>query len=129
MRAYYIKYCKILSTVIKEARRQHYCRLIAKSDNLIKTTWNIIRYEIGKLYLTEEIPSLLINDEEAKNTDVTADAFNTFLLTITENLNLHQEVKVMPFPRKLSGMKTIPTAETELKYIPSKQQTHHIMIK
>jgi hypothetical protein len=34
MRAYYIKYCKILRRVIKEAKRQRQRqRLIAKSDN------------------------------------------------------------------------------------------------
>jgi hypothetical protein len=33
MRAHYNKYCKILSRVIKEAKRQHCSRLIAKSDN------------------------------------------------------------------------------------------------
>jgi hypothetical protein len=32
MRAYCIKYCKNLRRVTKEARRQHYCRFIAKSD-------------------------------------------------------------------------------------------------
>jgi hypothetical protein len=57
MRAYYIKCCKILSRVVEEAKRQHYHRLIAKSDNHIKATWNIIKYEKGKLYLTEQIPS------------------------------------------------------------------------
>jgi hypothetical protein len=47
MRAYYNKYCKVLSRVIKEAKRQHYCRLIEKSDNYIKSTWYIIKYEAG----------------------------------------------------------------------------------
>jgi hypothetical protein len=45
MWAFYIKYCTILSRVIEEAKRQHYCRLIAKSDNQIKITWNIIKQE------------------------------------------------------------------------------------
>jgi hypothetical protein len=47
------------------------------------------------------------------------DAFNTFFLTITENLNLHQEVgdNVISFlreafPRKFPSIKTIPTTET-----------------
>jgi hypothetical protein len=44
-RAFYIKYCKILNNVIKEAKKQHYSRLIAKQDNKIKTTWNLIRWE------------------------------------------------------------------------------------
>jgi hypothetical protein len=75
-RAYYIKYCKILSRVINGAKRQHYCRLITKLDNQIKTTCNIIKHETGKLHLTEQIPSLLINDE-VKDPEVTADD-NTF---------------------------------------------------
>jgi hypothetical protein len=54
MRAYYIKYCKILNRVIIEAKRQHYCRLIEKSDK-IKTTWNMIKHETGKLHWTEQI--------------------------------------------------------------------------
>jgi hypothetical protein len=59
MRVYYIKNYKILSRVIKEVKRQHYCSLTAKSDNQIKTTLNIIKRETGKLHLTEEIPSFL----------------------------------------------------------------------
>jgi hypothetical protein len=46
-----------------------------------------------KLHLTEQIPSLLINDEEVKDPEVVADTFNTFFLAITETLNLHQEVR------------------------------------
>jgi hypothetical protein len=43
--------------------------------------------------MAEQIPSLLINGEEIKNPEVIADASNTFFLAITENLNLHQEVR------------------------------------
>jgi hypothetical protein len=78
MTAYYIKYCKILSRDMKEAKRQHYCRLIAKSDNEIKTTYNIIKYETGKLHQIAQIPSLLINDENVKDLELIPDAFNTF---------------------------------------------------
>jgi len=31
-KAHYTKYCKIIIKVIKETRKQHYCRLIAKSN-------------------------------------------------------------------------------------------------
>jgi hypothetical protein len=55
--------------------------------------------------------SSLINDETVKDSEVIADAFNTFLLTITENLNLHQEVRddaisflKEAFPIKLSSV-------------------------
>jgi hypothetical protein len=55
----HIIYCKVRNKVIKEAIKQHYCRLIEKSDSKIKTTWNIKR--TGKLQLAEQIPSLLIS--------------------------------------------------------------------
>jgi hypothetical protein len=73
MRTYDNKYCKIPSRVIKEAKRQHYCRLIPKSDNKIKTTWNIIKCESGKLHLTVQIPSVLINSEKLNDPQINAD--------------------------------------------------------
>jgi hypothetical protein len=59
-----IKYCKILNNVIKGAKKQHYSRLIAKSDNKIKTTWNIIKRETGKIHLTKQLPSLQTTKEK-----------------------------------------------------------------
>jgi hypothetical protein len=59
-----MKYCKILSRVIKEAKRQHCYRLMVKLDNQTKTTWNIIKYETRKLHLTEQAPALLINESK-----------------------------------------------------------------
>jgi hypothetical protein len=47
--SHYNKCCKTLSRVIKETKRQHYCRLIEKADNKIKTAWNIIKHDSGKL--------------------------------------------------------------------------------
>jgi hypothetical protein len=44
-KANYIKYCEILRRVINNAKKQHYSRLKSKSDNIIKTTWNIIQKE------------------------------------------------------------------------------------
>jgi hypothetical protein len=43
IKAFYIKYCKRLNKVIQVAEKQHYNRLITKSDNKIKTTWNVIK--------------------------------------------------------------------------------------
>jgi hypothetical protein len=70
------------------------------------------------------MPSLPINDDKVKDPEVIADAFNIFFLTITENLNLHQEVRgdaisflKQAFPRKFPGIKTISTTETEIKSI------------
>jgi hypothetical protein len=43
---------------MKEAKTLHYGRLIAKSNNKIKTTWNIIKKETGKGHPIEQAPSL-----------------------------------------------------------------------
>jgi hypothetical protein len=63
MIGYYIKYCEILGRVMKEAKGQHYFRLVAGSD---KTIGIIAKHEAGKLHLTEQILSLLINDETVR---------------------------------------------------------------
>jgi hypothetical protein len=77
-----------------------------------------------KIHLTEQTPSLLINNKKVKDPDVIADAFNIFFLTITKNLNLHKKVigdaissLKEAFPTKLPGIKTIPMTETEIKSV------------
>jgi hypothetical protein len=42
-KAQYIKYCKILRKLIKEAKKQHYIRLTKKYNNKINTTLNTIK--------------------------------------------------------------------------------------
>jgi predicted lipoprotein with Yx(FWY)xxD motif len=72
---------------------QSYCRLTEKADDKTKTTWNIIKHESGKLQWIEQIPPILINNEKVNNPQKIADAFNTFSLKITENLDLSQEAR------------------------------------
>jgi hypothetical protein len=43
-----------------------------------------------KMHLPEQFPSLLINNEIIIGPKTAANAFNTFILTVAENLNLHQ---------------------------------------
>jgi hypothetical protein len=40
--------------------------------------------------LTEQMPSVLTNSGNVKNSETVVNAFNNFFLTITKNLNLHQ---------------------------------------
>jgi hypothetical protein len=63
-----VLYCKLLNKLIQQAKGQHYNRLIVKSYNKIKTTWNIMEQETEKIlvHATEQMPSLLINDEKIK---------------------------------------------------------------
>jgi hypothetical protein len=41
-KAFYVKYCNMAKEVTEKAKKQNYNRLIAKSVNKIKTTWNVI---------------------------------------------------------------------------------------
>jgi len=43
----YKRYCKILTGVIKTAKKKYYDELVFKSKNKTKTTWKIIKKEIG----------------------------------------------------------------------------------
>jgi hypothetical protein len=52
--------------------------------------WNIIKQETGKVCVTEQMPSLLMNDEKIKEPEEIADVFNSFYLSIAENLSLYQ---------------------------------------
>jgi hypothetical protein len=68
----------------------------------------------------EQIPPVLINNKEVHEPQKIADAFNTFFLKITERLDLGWEAFSFlknAFPRKFLDFKTIPTTETEIKYI------------
>jgi predicted oxidoreductase (fatty acid repression mutant protein) len=66
-KAHYTKYCKIIIKAIKEARKQHYCRLIAISNNKMKKTWNVIKKETGKVHSVEQFPTFLVNVEKLRD--------------------------------------------------------------
>jgi hypothetical protein len=84
----------------------------------------MIKRETEKIHFTEQMPSLLTNNETVKDSGTVANAFNNFFLAITESLNLHQvgredAISFLKdaFPVKFPGIKIIPTTETEIKSI------------
>jgi len=82
----YIKYYETLRKVIKEAKKQHYSRIIAKSGNKIKTIWNIVQKKTAKAQSMEQFKTLLLNDGKVRDPTDVAKAFNHFFITITEKL-------------------------------------------
>ena len=48
LKAHYKAYCLILAKVIKAAKQLYYNSKIAKSNNKLKTTWDIIKTETNK---------------------------------------------------------------------------------
>ena len=56
-------------------------------------TWIIINKQTGKVHLIEQVPTVLVNDEKLKDPTDMANAFNNFVITITEKLNNQQIIQ------------------------------------
>ena len=56
--SHYRDYCKILSMIIRKAKRIEHDKLILNCHNKVKTTWDIINEESGKNKKISEIQSL-----------------------------------------------------------------------
>jgi len=76
LKRHYKQYCKILTNVIKEAKRYTYNNQINKSTNKIKTIWNIIKKETNR-------HKRLKNVTKCNNTP---EDFNSYFLTVSENI-------------------------------------------
>ena len=48
LRSHYKTYSKILSEVIRTAKKMHYHNLLSRSHNKVKTMWNTVKVEINK---------------------------------------------------------------------------------
>jgi hypothetical protein len=75
---YYQVYCKILSNVIKEAKRIYYDNTIKKSSNKYKTTWDIIKKVSNNQQPQTDIQELMIDTKNLKDQQDIADAFNNY---------------------------------------------------
>jgi hypothetical protein len=84
--AYYRRYCKILSTVIKEAKKLYYEEKIKRSENKNKTVWNIVNLETNKTDNKEEINTVKVDGHIIRNRQEIANAFNRYFLTIEKIL-------------------------------------------
>ncbi|PNF31336.1 hypothetical protein B7P43_G10907, partial [Cryptotermes secundus] len=86
--AYYKKYCGILREVIKTAKKMHYNRLIAKSNNKTKTMWSMVNNVTGKCKNIRDPPPLIVEGMECKDSQSIATAFNLYFdATTIKKLN------------------------------------------
>jgi hypothetical protein len=88
---FYIKYCKILNKVIQEAEK---IIIIDLKLNLITSKDNMEHNKTGNWENTGNWADVLSSNkwqkEKIKDPDEAADVFNSFFLSIGENLDLHQ---------------------------------------
>ena len=73
---YYKRYCKILSAVIKEAKKLNYADKIKNSLNKNKTIWNIVNMETNNTGNTEKINTLNVDGNSISDRQEIANAFN-----------------------------------------------------
>jgi len=100
---HYKNYCRILTNVIREAKKQTYNDQITKSTHKIKTTWNIIKKEINK--------NERLND--TTNYENTPEAFNNYFLTISENITKNISSNGPPRPFANISFKNTSAKEIE----------------
>jgi hypothetical protein len=87
---HYKRYCKILSAVIKKAKKLNYADKIKKSLNKNKTVWDIVNLQTNKTGNTEKINTLNIDGILISNCQEIANAFNKSFLIIAKSINTKQ---------------------------------------
>ena len=87
LRKYFKDYCLILSKVIKEAKRMEYDRHILNSNNVMRTSWTLIKKELSKDHKNHGLQSVNINGRSTSNHQIIASAFNKHFTTIPDTIN------------------------------------------
>jgi hypothetical protein len=83
LKNYYKLYCKILSNIIREARKYYFSKQIENSKNKMKTIWDITRSLTGIKTKNEDIHQLNTNGNIDYNFQTIPDSFNNYFLSIT----------------------------------------------
>jgi len=77
-----------LKKVIKEVKQSYYYILIEISNHKVRTLWNIIRNDTGKIQRAEKISEMNMGAGNIENAKEMACAFNKlFLLTVIVDTN------------------------------------------
>ena len=77
LKQYYKSYCKILTKVINEVKKLSNEYKITNSNNVVKTTWNIIRTELGKDCSKGKI---------CNTVQINSNKFNNYFLNVADNI-------------------------------------------
>jgi hypothetical protein len=83
---YYTRDCRILTKVIKLAKKSYYNSNTTHSNNKNKTSWNIIKNISNIKPTAQSITSIKINGNLSYNGQTTAESFNKYSVSIAQNL-------------------------------------------
>ena len=86
LKAHYKSYCLILSKVIKGTKQLYYNNKISKSNNKIKTTWDITKTETCKNHTNKGTQFINIDGKLITNQQSIANSFNNCYLTVADKI-------------------------------------------
>jgi len=86
-KTYYKRYCKVLTEVIKRAKRNYYNNLIINSNDKTRTTWKIINDNINKDRQQQDISYINIKGSITWNNQTTANTFNDYYSSVAQLLS------------------------------------------
>ena len=81
-----MRYSKISSKVIRTAKTLHLNNQIIHSNNKIKTVWNIIKCETGRLNIKHDKVNIC-NTDKKYNESINVEIFNKYFLTVANNIS------------------------------------------
>jgi hypothetical protein len=84
LKLYYKKYCKVLATIIKEAKKLYYDNAILKSKNKIKTTWSIVKKETGNKNHKNDVQLLKISNTIIKDKVQITNIFDEYFSSVAQ---------------------------------------------
>jgi hypothetical protein len=94
LKAHYKSYCLIFSKVIKAAKQLYYNNKICKSNNKIKTTWDIVQTETCKNHTNKGTQLINIDGNLITNQQLVAHSFNNYFLTVADKTTSNLEKKI-----------------------------------
>jgi hypothetical protein len=93
LKRYYKTYCRILSEIIKTAKKIHYNKLITNYNDKVKTIWDIVKTETKK-----DISSLNIDGKTVNDHQNIAKIFNSYFSTVTHRISVNNPTNTNTTP-------------------------------
>jgi hypothetical protein len=105
---HYKKYCKVLTDVIKLAKKCYYNRLIQNFKNKIKTSWGIIRFVTNANSSKNTIPIINIDGKLHNNIQIIVNAINNYFSAPTHHMQFNTHPNVLDSLNYLSEVYKYP---------------------
>jgi hypothetical protein len=88
LKSNYKKYCKVLSEVIKLAKKDHFDNLISNSKNKMETTCSIVKTDTRSKVNVNNIALMNVNDNLTNDRQIMLNEFNKYFLTVAESVKV-----------------------------------------